>query len=122
VMQVLLPSQIEQAKFSIGRDQVFEIPIERLAPFATIEPVSGNGAAESEAESAPDLELPEPRPEPVRPCIRSRQEAFALLDQVTTYFRAAEPSSPIALITERARTLGERDFLSLLKDLLPPPS
>ena len=38
-----------------------------------------------------------------------------LLEQVGAYFRAAEPSSPMPFLTERARDLAERDFLSLLE-------
>jgi type VI secretion system protein ImpA len=122
VMQILMPGQVEQAKFWIGKDNAFDIPMERLAPFATIDPpadaqefAAGDG---SEGDAAPTPATAEP------PAlnVQSRQEAFALLEQVTGYFRAAEPSSPIAMITERARLLGERDFLTLLKDLLPPAS
>jgi type VI secretion system protein ImpA len=49
----------------------------------------------------------------------SRQDAFALLEQASTYYRAAEPSSPIAVLTERARRLAERDFMGLLQEVLP---
>jgi type VI secretion system protein ImpA len=119
VMQVLMPSQFDRAKFWIGKDQAFDIPIERLAPFASIEPVAGNGAAPEETADASEPGSDE-QPEPGAPrLVQGRGEAFALLEQVTAYFRVAEPSSPIALITERARTLGERDFLTLLKELLP---
>jgi len=31
----------------------------------------------------------------------------------------AEPSSPIPFLTDRARDLAQRDFLSVLKALLP---
>jgi type VI secretion system protein ImpA len=59
---------------------------------------------------------------PVKPIVQSRQAAMAVLQQVGTYFRAAEPSSPIPFLTERARSFAERDFLSLLKDVLPEAS
>ena len=42
-----------------------------------------------------------------------------LLEQVGHYFRMAEPSSPIPFLTDRARDLAQRDFLSVLKALLP---
>lgn len=53
------------------------------------------------------------------PAAGTRQEAFGLLEQVAIYYRAAEPSSPIASIADRARGFADRDFLTLLKDLLP---
>lgn len=51
--------------------------------------------------------------------VATRREALVLLEEIAGYYRAAEPSSPIALITERARGLADRDFLSLLRELLP---
>ena len=35
------------------------------------------------------------------------------------YFRNAEPSSPVPFLIDRARELAQRDFLSLLRDVLP---
>ena len=49
----------------------------------------------------------------------TRQEAVTLLDEVGDFYRTIEPSSPIPLFTDRARSLVERDFMGLLKDLLP---
>jgi type VI secretion system protein ImpA len=51
--------------------------------------------------------------------VGSRPEALALLDQVRAYYRATEPTSPVPLLIERARTFAEQDFMSLLKDVLP---
>jgi type VI secretion system protein ImpA len=51
--------------------------------------------------------------------VRSRQQASQLLDEVGRYFRRSEPSSPIPLLIERARSLVDRDFMSILKDVLP---
>jgi type VI secretion system protein ImpA len=163
-MQILMPAQVEQAKFLISKDQSFEIPIDRLQ-FAPIEdeggPVDGGGetdggdasASDGDAtsatptgEAAPtaadgqdvqqDSAAPEvqaedaqsrpqsfpPQNEAGAPRLKAdtRHEAFTLLEQIAAYYRAAEPSSPIAFIAERARGLADRDFLALLKDLLPP--
>ena len=46
-------------------------------------------------------------------------EAIRLLDQIGAYYRTAEPSSPLPHLTDRARDLASRDFLSLLKHVLP---
>jgi type VI secretion system protein ImpA len=42
-----------------------------------------------------------------------------MIDQITTFFRTAEPSSPIPMLLERIRDLGQRDFFSLLRSVLP---
>ena len=51
--------------------------------------------------------------------IGARREAVALLEDVGVFYRAREPSSPIPLLTDRARALAERDFLYLLQQMLP---
>jgi type VI secretion system protein ImpA len=108
VMRILVPSHVETAAINIGRDHFFDLPIERLATFA---PEAGEQAAnkgDDEATGQPQF------------TIQSRNEALALLEQVGAYFRVAEPPSPIPFLTERARDLAQRDFLSVLKSLLPP--
>jgi type VI secretion system protein ImpA len=42
-----------------------------------------------------------------------------LLDDVQRYFRLSEPSSPVPMLCDRARAMVERDFMSLLRDVLP---
>jgi predicted component of type VI protein secretion system len=51
--------------------------------------------------------------------VTTRREAGALMEQFAAYYRAVEPSSPIPDLIDRARAPANRDFLSLLKDLLP---
>ena len=103
-MRVLVPNHMEQAAIQIGRDQVFDLPIERLSAFADAVP-----PAEDTGEAAPPRRLE----------ARTRGDAMRLLDQIGTYYRVAEPSSPVPFLTERARSFAERDFLSLLRELLP---
>jgi type VI secretion system protein ImpA len=67
-------------------------------------------------EPDPPAAVPPPRS---RPHAATRQQALALLDQVAAYYRAAEPTSPVPVLIERARSLAGRDFMSLLKDFLP---
>ncbi len=107
VLRTLVPTQVERAAFNIGREQVFDLPIERLAAFA-------DGDAAPSADSSIDPAAADPVIE-----IQSRAQAMALLDQVGNYLRAAEPSSPVPYLIDRARDLAQRDFLSVLKALLP---
>jgi len=106
IMRTLVPTHFEQASIEIGRNESFRLPVERLAALTG----EGDGATSG-------TELPSGQEPPFE--VRSRSHALTLLDQVAVYFRAAEPSSPIPFILERARDLGQRDFLSVLKALLP---
>jgi type VI secretion system protein ImpA len=147
VMQALVPDQLAQAAIRIGRDHMFDLPIERLASFAEVAPPeeeqsvvqdspfedppaetstedSSAGeespAEESNADSPAEQPPPSPPPSAARRFeVKSRADAVRLLDQIGTYYRTAEPSSPIPFLTERARSFAERDFLSVLKELLP---
>lgn len=113
VMRLLVPNHVEQAAIQIGKDQLFDLPLERLSPFAEIAPVEPPAEEESTEQMTPDA--------PAAPRIeaKTRADAIRLLEQVGSYYRVAEPSSPVPFLTERARSLAERDFLSLLRDMLP---
>jgi type VI secretion system protein ImpA len=112
VMRVLMPNHMEQAAIQIGKDQqLFDLPITRLSELAETQP-----AAEPDAPDAADgADTPAPRQIEAR----TRDDAIRLLEQIGTYYRAAEPSSPVPFLTERARSFAQRDFLSLLKEVLP---
>jgi type VI secretion system protein ImpA len=109
VMRVLVPNHMEQAAVQIGKDkQIFDLPIERLSAFAEGLPAPEQEAVEATGEAAVRrLEA------------KTRGDAIRLLEQIGTYYRIAEPSSPVPFLTDRARSFAERDFLSLLKELLP---
>jgi len=49
----------------------------------------------------------------------TRKEAILLLDEAARYLRAAEPSSPIPWLIDRAKALADRDFISVLMSVLP---
>jgi type VI secretion system protein ImpA len=51
--------------------------------------------------------------------VESRVQAIALLDQVQRFFRHSEPSSPVPMLCDRARALVERDFMGVLREVLP---
>lgn len=125
VMRILLPTQAEQATIHIGGAQTFDLPVERLS---AIEPEHGVelGAAGEEdggdedggAAAAPDGAAAPNGAGRASFALRTRNDALALLLQVGDYYRATEPSSPIPLLTDRALSLAQADFLSLLKDVL----
>ena len=87
-----------------------------------------NAQPEPEPEVAPeDLattnEMIEPDPDAApRFVATSRPEAVDLMNKVLTYYRIAEPSSPVSLIIERALELSSKNFIELLGDVLPEGS
>ncbi len=104
-IRILVPAHAETAAINIGRDWFFDLPVERMA--ALLE-----GAATQ------DLLSPE-APEPVYSGDQIAARRSDLLDQVAAFFRNVEPSSPVPFLADRARELAQRDFLSLLDDVLP---
>jgi len=107
VMGILLPAQLEKASFQIGADQVFELPIGKLAKLVESAPTPGATGATSDGRPAQQYQ------------IASRSQAITLLEQVQRFFRHAEPSSPVPMLCDRARALAERDFMSVLREVLP---
>jgi type VI secretion system protein ImpA len=112
VMSILVPSQMEKAAFQIGADQFFELPVGKLSKLSEASPpTDGAGQATHPAPSAGGDFLPYR--------VDSRGQAIALLDQVQRFFRHSEPSSPVPMLCDRARALAERDFMGVLREVLP---
>jgi type VI secretion system protein ImpA len=107
VMSILVPTQIDKAAFQIGADQFFELPVGKLSKPPEAEP-----APEESPSSARPGGSPQYR-------VTSRPQAIALLEQVQRFFRHSEPSSPVPMLCDRARALAERDFMAVLKEVLP---
>ena len=101
-MQILLPEHAAMATLEVGSAKTVPLPMARL--------VETNGATAAEPAAASGQPLP--------PC-ETREDAVALLDQVSAYFRRYEPSSPIPMLTDGARNLTGKDFMTLLADVLP---
>jgi type VI secretion system protein ImpA len=141
VMQILVPNRAEAARIEIGPDRAFGLPLERLSQLSE----NGSGSAEAPGEesswsswgseesdgtsdegtrseeggsAAADGEGATYAGKRFAP--GTRAEALGLIREVGLFFRRVEPSSPIPLLLDRALALADRDFLSLLKDVLPP--
>ena len=107
VMSVLVPTQMEKAAFQIGADQFFELPVNKLSKQPELAAQNGGD------------HTPESQPDRRDFRVSSRAQAVALLEQVQQFFRRSEPSSPVPMLCERARALAERDFMSVLREVLP---
>jgi type VI secretion system protein ImpA len=106
IISILVPSQMEYAAFRIGHDQVFDLPIGKLSDLSEVAPVRPTDGSDGPDEAASYR-------------VETRSQAIALLDLVQRFFRKSEPSSPVPMLCERARALAERDFMSVLRDVLP---
>jgi type VI secretion system protein ImpA len=140
VIQTLLPAHAEHASIRLGADQIFELPVERLSG-VILEPNASSSSEDTgleqpeslseegiATESQPNGEVSPieaaganggSRPDSSIPGASTRYEAIALLEQVSAFYRTTEPASPIPLLTDRACGMSQKDFLSLLKDVLP---
>jgi len=98
VMKVLAPTHADTARVFVGADTSFTVPVNAIAEKPSL---------------AETFERATPEP------AASRAEAIALIDSIATHLRRAEPSSPLPWLLDRAKALASRDFVSLLKDLLP---
>ncbi len=114
VITILMPSQVEKAAFQIGTEQVFDLPVGKLSELSGVSAAPSTDASSDSSPSAQATNSAQPRYS-----IRSRTQALALLELVQRYFRHAEPSSPIPMLCERARALAQRDFMGVLRDVLP---
>lgn len=104
VIRMMVPAYAETAAINIGRDKFFDLPIERMAALP---------AANTPSPVAEESD------QPIVLSAESRGQALAMLGQAANFFRVSEPSSPIPFLVDRARELAQRDFLSLLHDVLP---
>ena len=112
VMSILVPTQMEKAAFQIGADQFFELPVGKLSKLSEAAPPSPADAAQAPPDGGGSIQYH----------VKSRAQAIALLDQVQRFFRNAEPSSPVPMLCDRARALAERDFMGVLREVLPKSS
>jgi type VI secretion system protein ImpA len=104
MMRILVPTHLETAAIQIGRERSFELPIAKMADLL------------GEAGALPVEEI---EPQNFAFKAENRAQALALLDNVAGFFRQAEPSNPVPLLMEKARELAQRDFISVLREVLP---
>jgi type VI secretion system protein ImpA len=99
-MQVLAPNQSGDIRIGMGRDSGITLTfslLENLVPPRPDDEAAPYATAAFE--------------------VADRAAASELMIDVERYFHAAEPSSPIPLLLERARQFVSRDFASVLEEL-----
>lgn len=124
-LEALMPDPAERAVLRFDTGYRFDIDFRRMKSVtddafgqdlpmeeeeAPLEPGDGEGG---EAEAAPP-----PEPEPSYRAT-TRSEASDLLVATEAFFRSAEPSSPIPILLGKARNYLNRDFSSILNEIIP---
>lgn len=51
--------------------------------------------------------------------VKSRDDVVRLLDLICAYYKEKEPSSPLPLLLDRAKSIVHKDFLEVLEELVP---
>ena len=51
--------------------------------------------------------------------IRSREDVVKAIDRICEYYQRKEPSSPVPLLLRRAKRLVAKDFMGILRDMVP---
>ena len=105
IVRILAPNYVEQAAIKIGTNAVLDLPIVRMA-----EPLDGI--------ARPRLVLATKKRNP-NTWLAPEPKLLQLLTKYLHFFRMSEPSSPVPMLLERIRDLGQRDFLYLLRSVLP---
>ncbi len=112
-LAALLPEHVGRATVNVAALPIFSLPLTQLDEKGR----SSDAAQAFEDGREDDAEAPGPLSRPPR--IGSRAEALVLLDRVGSYYRAVEPSSPIPLLIQAARDFAGKDFLSIIRTMLP---
>lgn len=51
--------------------------------------------------------------------IQSREDVLRAMEQICEYYRVAEPGNPVPLLLRRAQRLVDKDFMTIMEDLVP---
>lgn len=109
-LETLLPEQSGQAVVDFGPQTGFALNIERLRMLSGAMP---------EASPTPDTAEADPGPMPV---FETAADAAQGIRSVEDYFRKKERSSPVPVLLQRARSYLDKDFQSLIEELIPRQS
>jgi type VI secretion system protein ImpA len=107
-LEVLLPEAAPRAMIKIQGDITVQLNMAQLKQLTADVPKLGdgaNGAAAGENTFSAD----------------SRVEAMTLMAEVEHFYKAAEPSSPVPMLLAKAGGFANRDFNTIVKDLMGPP-
>ena len=102
-MELLMPQSVDRATINLDTSLNLALGIDRLRGLSE-EVVNGEVSDDTSAETF---------------TVAGRSDAIALISAVESFFRQAEPSSPIPMLLQKARGYSNRDFASIVADLIP---
>jgi len=105
-LETLLPENVEEAIVQFSEETGFSLGISRIR------------ALTEDYGDDPDEELPEPDAGP-EVNVPDAAAAAVAIKSVEEYFRRVERSSPVPVLLSRARTYLDRDFQSIIEELIP---
>lgn len=106
-LETLLPDKAGQAIVDFGPQTGFALNIDRLRQLTDSAPQSTPPQSDTQG---PDISPPD---------IDTGAAAAGAMRAVEIYFQKAERSSPVPILLQRARSYLERDFQSLVDELVP---
>ncbi|PXA98383.1 hypothetical protein DMC47_08825 [Nostoc sp. 3335mG] len=106
-IETLLPGRAASTQVKLGPDGLFQLDMERLKQ-VTEDVVTGLSAGGEREAPNPAISA------------STRSEAVRLMALTEAYYRAMEPASPIPLLLNRAQSSANRDFMTILREILPP--
>jgi type VI secretion system protein ImpA len=104
-LETLLPAHAARATIDFGAETGFVLDMARLKMLA------GEGVSQAQDTSAEDAGPP--------PEVKSRTDVAGHLSALEEFYRAREPASPIPVLLFRARTYLEKDFSSIVTEIIP---
>jgi type VI secretion system protein ImpA len=106
-LEILLPDDAPRVMIKIQGDLNLQLNMEQLKQLAENVLQTADGAAGADGANGSFS-------------AGSRAEAMTLMAEVEHFFRNAEPSSPVPMLIAKASGFMNRDFGTILKDLVPP--
>jgi type VI secretion system protein ImpA len=119
IVQALMPDKFDQARIRIGRETGFALPLQMLASRSGSEGEAAKDESHSEESAAAAADEATPQPDRQALSAVTRAEAVALLGAASAYLRSADPSNPVPLLLDHARSLVGREFIDLMRQMLP---
>lgn len=101
-MEVLMPDTVDRANITLDKSLGLEIRAGRLRSLS-------EDAAKSVEDEESEFEIE----------VSNRGQAMEWISAVESFYKEREPSSPIPLLLQKARGYINRDFTSIISDLVP---
>ncbi len=109
VLKFLTPDYVGQASVKFGGVLPLSLPVESLSNLLV------SDSKDLDTEHGTNIKNLEQK----FPNLKTRDEAIDMLRQISKFYRMKEPSSPIPVLLDHACTSVGRDFVALLRDILP---